>query len=117
MELTRSQSFTSNNHVRDRHTDDHHPERPSSHDPAHGKWQREFEAFQRLLPQLLTQYSGQYVAVHDGQVVDHGPDEIALALRFFAQHGNVPIHVGLVTAESAPVAHVPRYRELPGERS
>lgn len=82
-----------------------------------GKWQREFEAFQQLLPQLLSQYSGQYVVVHDGQVISHGPDDVALALRFFAEHGNVPIHIGLVTNQPDHVTHVPHYRELPGVRS
>ena len=84
---------------------------------APGKWQREFDAFQRLLPQLLSEYGGQYVVVHDGQVVDHGPDDVALALRFFAEHGNTPIHIGLVANQPGPAAHVPRYRELPGARS
>jgi hypothetical protein len=70
---------------------------------ALSKWEREFRAFRRLLPQLLQTHRGQYVAVHDGQVVGSGSDKLALALRVFAQVGNVPIHVGLVTEEAEPV--------------
>jgi hypothetical protein len=44
-------------------------------------------------------------------VVDSGQDDLALALRFFAEHGNVPIHVGLVTDEPEPVTRIPHYRE------
>jgi hypothetical protein len=36
------------------------------------------------------------VVIHAGRVGDSGRDDLALALRFFAEHGNVPIHVGLV---------------------
>lgn len=36
------------------------------------KLRREREAFFRLLPQLLVTHPGQYVAVHDEQVVDSG---------------------------------------------
>lgn len=68
------------------------------------KWEREYETFRRLLPQLLTTHQGRYVAVHEGQVVDSGDDKLALALRVLAKVGNVPIHVGLVSEEPEPVA-------------
>ena len=79
--------------------------------PASGKWQREYEAFQRLKPQLLATHAGQYVVMHGGQVVASGSDDVALALQFFAQHGNVPVHIGLVTPEQEPAARIPHYRE------
>ena len=75
------------------------------------KWQQEYEAFQRLRPQLLTQYPGQYVVIHDGKVVDHGPDDVQLALKFFAQYGNVSPHIGLVS-QQAETARGPHYREV-----
>ena len=80
---------------------------------ARDKWQAEFEAFQRLLPQLLETHRGKYVVIHEGCVVGSGQDDLALALRFFAQHGNVPIHVGLVADEPEPVTRIPHYREMP----
>jgi hypothetical protein len=68
-----------------------------------GKWAREYQAFRRLLPELLPTHRGQYVAVHNGQVIASGPDKLAVALEAFRQVGNVPIHVGLVAEESEPV--------------
>jgi hypothetical protein len=69
-----------------------------------GKWEREYQAFCRLLPQLLQTHAGQYVAVHDGQVIASGTDKVAVALQAFSQVGTVPIHVGLVTEAAEPVA-------------
>jgi hypothetical protein len=77
------------------------------------KWESEFEAFLRLLPQLLETHRGEYVVIHEGRVVDSGQDDLTLALRFFAGHGNVPIHVGLVSDEPEPVTRIPHYRERP----
>ena len=79
--------------------------------PAQSKWQREDDAFRRLLPDLLRTHGGQYVVIHEGRMVDSGPDELALAVRFLEQHGNVPIHVGLVTDQPERIARVPHYRQ------
>ena len=78
--------------------------------PELTKGQREYQAFLRLLPQLLATHRGQYVAIHDGQVVDQDADDIALIQRVLARIGYVPIHVGLVT-DSLPVVRLPHYRE------
>jgi hypothetical protein len=72
--------------------------------PPKTKWEREYQAFRRMLPQLLATYKGQYVAIHEGQVVGSGDDKLALALRVLTQIGNVAIHVGRVTEEAEPVA-------------
>lgn len=80
--------------------------------PPHTKWEREHQAFQRLLPQLLTTHAGQYVAFHEGKIVDSGGDKLALALRVLAKVGNVAIHVGLVTAEPQPISRSGVRREV-----
>ena len=67
------------------------------------KWEREYQAFGRLLPQLLATHRGKYVAIHEEQVVDSGDDRLALALRVLAQVGNVDIHIGLVSADPEPI--------------
>jgi hypothetical protein len=74
------------------------------------KGEREYQTFLRLLPELLRTHRGQYVAIHDGHVVDADADDIALVRRVHARIGYVPIHVGLVT-EQPPVVRVPHYRE------
>ncbi len=61
------------------------------------KGEREMRAFRRLLPELLRTHSGQYVAIHNEEVVDCGSDDITLINRVRAAVGYVPIHVGLVT--------------------
>jgi hypothetical protein len=80
------------------------------------KWHRERRAFWRLLPELLKTHRGKYVAVHNGQVVESGDDEVALALRAYRQHGYVPIYVGLVTDEPPRVERIPTPRIIGGER-
>src|SRR4051794_290571 len=80
--------------------------------PEPSKGEREYQAFLRLLPQLLTTDRGRYVAIHNGQGVDRDADDIVLIQRVHAYIGYVPIHVGLVT-ETPPVVRVPEYRECP----
>jgi hypothetical protein len=80
-------------------------------EPKLTKGQRETRAFYRLLPELLPQYKGLWVAIHNEQVFDSGPNDIELILRVRARVGNVALHVGLVT-EVQPIYRIPRYREV-----
>jgi hypothetical protein len=83
--------------------------------PTPSKWEREYQAFRRLLSQLFQTHRGQYVAIHEGQVVASGTDKLAVALQAFSQVGNVSIHVGLVTegAESVVRSGVRRVLSSP----
>lgn len=45
------------------------------------EFERESEAFERLLPSLLLTRPGRFVAIHDGLVMDEDVNEIALARR------------------------------------
>jgi hypothetical protein len=85
--------------------------------PPPSKWEREYRAFLRLLPQLLQTHRGKYVALHEGQLVDSGEDEIALASRVWAKYGYVPIHVDLVTEQPPPLARMPSFRILSREKA
>jgi hypothetical protein len=79
------------------------------------KFQRELEAFRRLLPELLQTHRDQYVAIHEGQVVGTGPDQIELADRAYAQFGYIPILVTLVT-DRPRVVRIPSFRKIrPGD--
>src|SRR4051812_11380342 len=60
-------------------------------------------AFHAQMDSLLPLYRGQFVAVSQGQVVGHDPDDEALAARLFAQLGDAPFYIGRV--ESTPVVY------------
>jgi hypothetical protein len=89
---------------------------PSLPPPPEDKWRREQRAFRRLLPELLKAYRGQYVAVHEGQVVESGPDKLDVAGRAYARFGYVPIYVSLVSDQPTPPVRIPSPRLLPLER-
>ena|SRR5947209_15898749 len=73
--------------------------------PAMPKGERERRAFARLLPELLKTHRGQFVAIHNEQVVDSGPDDIELIRRVHRKIGYVPICVSRVT-DQAPVPRI-----------
>lgn len=79
---------------------------------AASKLERERLAFLRMLPDLLTHQRGQYVAVHDGQVVDSGPNRLEVALRVLRRVGNVDIYVGLVSEQPEPISRSGVRRDL-----
>ena len=68
--------------------------------PSLSKFDRERQAFERLLPTLLASHRGQYVAVHNELVADHGDSRLEVALRVLKKVGNVDIYVGLVSETS-----------------
>lgn len=68
--------------------------------------ERELVVFRRRLPQLLRRYGGQYVAIREGRVVDHGPDDSKLALRMYKRFGNTVLLI-------AKVEERPTIYELP----
>jgi hypothetical protein len=61
------------------------------------KFNREWAAFYEMLPDLLKTHRGQYVAIHEGQVVGSGPDKLAVARQAREQFGPVTILVRLVS--------------------
>jgi hypothetical protein len=71
--------------------------------PPRNKWEREYRAFRRLLPELLDTHRGKHVAIHDEQVVDSDEDRMALISRVLGKVGNVAIYVGYVGVEPEPV--------------
>lgn len=61
------------------------------------KLQDETHVYESLHPQLVQQYLGEYVAVHNGIVVDHDIDVRELHLRIRAKFGQMPILLRQVT--------------------
>lgn len=81
------------------------------------KIRREQEAFRRLLPGLLRTHCGQFVAIHDEQVVGAGPDQVEVADRAYERFGYIPLLVTLVT-ERPRVVRIPSPRLAgPGDRA
>jgi ferric iron reductase protein FhuF len=66
------------------------------------KLQYELDAFQSQLPTLMATYPDQYVAVHEGQVIDHDPDLRTLHSRVYARMGDIPVLLQRVVATPAP---------------
>jgi hypothetical protein len=83
---------------------------PTIPPPAEDKWRQEQNAFRRLLPELLPTHRGQFVAIHEGQVVESGPDKLAVAGKAYARFGYIPIFVSLVTDQPQPLSRIPSPR-------
>ena len=69
------------------------------------KWEREREAFYRLLPDLLQTHLDKYVAVHDERVVEAGDDKFAVARSAYGRFGYVPMYVSQVAVRPR-VVHI-----------
>lgn len=53
------------------------------------KLDREIAAYEKQHPILKQTYLGQWVAIHQGQLVDHDPDEPSLYRRIRANYGRL----------------------------
>jgi hypothetical protein len=62
------------------------------------KIQAESRAFDAMKADLLLKYPGEYVAVHNGQVIDHDPDLRTLHLRVYEKYGRTPVLLKQVLA-------------------
>jgi hypothetical protein len=80
--------------------------------PPEDKFRSEQRAFHEHLPELLRTHRDQYVAIHEGQVVESGADQIEVAERAYARFGYIPILVTLVTDRPRPVVRMPSPRLL-----
>ncbi len=63
------------------------------------KVRQELQAFEQQRPSLLKEYQGQYIAMHQGQVIDHDVDLRVLHQRVFARLKHTPVLLKRVTAE------------------
>lgn len=70
-------------------------------------FEREVAAFKALMPELLKQYPGQYVAIYQGQVAGHGDNRLALVKEVYNQFGEVPCYVEKVTSEPPRRVRIP----------
>lgn len=63
------------------------------------KIRTETEAFNAQVKMLRAKYAGQYVAIHQGKVIDHDSDLRTLHLRVYEQVGRTPVLLKQVTDE------------------
>src|SRR4030042_1027767 len=60
-------------------------------DIGHQKIHNEAQAFKSMHTELVKHYFGRYVAIHEGQVVDHDDDLRKLYRRVREQYGATPV--------------------------
>jgi hypothetical protein len=65
------------------------------------KIRRETEAFVAQHQELLAAYPEQYIAMHEGNVIDHDTDLRTLHLRVYQQVGHTPVLLKKVTDATA----------------
>jgi capsule polysaccharide export protein KpsE/RkpR len=67
------------------------------------KLSAEQATWRALAPEARSRYAGQYVAIHEGEVVDHDTDLAALHRRVRARYGKLAVL--LTPAEGRPPLH------------
>jgi len=72
-------------------------------------FEQERQAFERLKPELLRTHRGQWVAIHQGEVVEAGQDRSQVLDSAYDRFGYVPVYVQLVEEQ-------PRVYKLPHRR-
>ena len=75
---------------------------------------RERQAYIALHPTLLKNYPNQYVAIHNGQLVDHDPNGLVLSLRIRQQFPDQFVWIAPVKAQAIEewVTRSPRFEPL-----
>lgn len=72
------------------------------HSPQHAQMLQEEVAFDALLPELLSRYPNEFVAMAHQQVLDHDQDEITLATRVHTRYPDTVILIRPVLEEPEP---------------
>jgi glutamyl-tRNA reductase len=67
------------------------------HQMQRQKIRAETELFNNQYEELRSKYMGQYVAIHQGKVIDHDPDLRTLHLRIYDRLGQTPVLLKQVT--------------------
>ena len=64
---------------------------------------RETDAFRAMHTELLGKHHGQFVAIYQGQVIDHDDDQLALFMRVDERYPDTPVLIKQVLPESEEV--------------
>lgn len=71
---------------------------------------REEAAYEAMHPELMAQYAGEYVAIYQGQLIDHDQDETALLRRLDAQYPDDVVLMKKVRPLPEPMLHNVSFR-------
>lgn len=63
-------------------------------------------AFQEQHSQLISDYEGEYVAIYDGEVIDHDSDRIELSDRIYASQPSQTVLIRYVTTRPERVLNM-----------
>ncbi len=74
--------------------------------PRRDQMKREVEAYRQLHPEFVRHYLGQYVAIYQGQLVDHDADPVALHYRVVADYPGEIVLSRKVEPEAEKVLHM-----------
>jgi Family of unknown function (DUF5678) len=80
--------------------------------PTHPKLATEHDAFEKMLPQLMTEHAGKYVGIHDGRVVAVGGDRVDVLTALHRSMQGVMVLIRLVTDQPQPLERLPVFREV-----
>jgi hypothetical protein len=81
------------------------------------KWRREQRAFHQLFPELLDSHLDEFVAIHEGRVVESGVDKLEVARLAYERFGYIPIYISRVAPIPANPVRIPSPRRLDGPQS
>lgn len=81
--------------------------------PTHPQLAAEFDAFERMLPELMKQHAGKYVALRGGQVVAVADSEVGALTAASQQHPGEMAYARLVTDQPQPIPRITSRRQLP----
>ena len=82
--------------------------------PTHPKLALEDDDFRRMLPELLTEHRGRYVALHQGAVLAVGDTEIATLNLAYTREPGALVLVRKVTDQPEPIERLPLFRPIEG---
>jgi predicted transcriptional regulator len=81
--------------------------------PDEAKMDAEDAAYQAMHPELMERFAGQFVAIHNGKVVDVDKDEMAIYFRIDERFPDEVILIKRVVELPEPELYVPSFRLLP----
>jgi hypothetical protein len=73
-------------------------------------FEREVEAFESLKPKLMKEHAGEYVAIHNGEVVAAGEDKFQVSQKVREQLGMVIYYVELVSDDPPRTVRMPSFK-------